>query len=70
MKILGMDRYIHIILVYRIEEEHDVRIEIYLSPGSSLSILLSKPDDSLMISFGLDFESHSFHIDAWLKLLD
>lgn len=42
-----MDRYIHIILVCRIEEEHGARIEIYLSPESSLSISLSKPDDSL-----------------------
>lgn len=42
-----MDRYIHIILVCRIEEEHGARIEIYLSPESSLSISLSKPGDSL-----------------------
>lgn len=40
-----MDRYIHIILVCQIEEEHDARIEICLSLGSSLSILPSKPDD-------------------------
>lgn len=45
--VLGMDRYIHIILVCRIEEEHGARIEIYLFLGSSLSISLSKPGDSL-----------------------